>query len=53
MLTKRLLIKDKRAFRDQIEQLAGTPSLKRVIVSHGSVITGSPGEALRNAVATL
>jgi hypothetical protein len=43
-------VKDKAAFFACIERLASTPKLERVIVSHGAMLTGSPGDALRSAL---
>ena len=45
-------VKDKPKFTAAIEQLAATPGLKRVIVSHGRVLE-NPAEELRNALTTL
>ncbi|HZS42053.1 MAG TPA: hypothetical protein VFF06_34730 [Polyangia bacterium] len=52
-LTKKLLIKDRAAFRAHLEKIADTPSLTRVIVSHGDPIVDSPGAAIKAAVAAL
>lgn len=52
-LTKKLLIKDRKAFRAHLEKLAATPSLARVIMSHGDPITSAPGDAIKTAVAVL
>ncbi|HEY2748392.1 MAG TPA: hypothetical protein VGL86_27400 [Polyangia bacterium] len=47
--TKFLLIKDKPGLKTLLQQLAATPDLKRVIVSHGDPIVDAPAEALRAA----
>jgi hypothetical protein len=47
--TKLLLIKDKPGLKTLLHELAATPDLKRVIVSHGDAIVDAPGEALRGA----
>ena len=46
-------IKDREAFRAELERLAGTPDLKRIIVSHHEMITDDPAGALRQAAATV
>lgn len=48
-----LAIKDRQAFARHIEQLAETPDLIRVIVSHHRPITDRPAEALRAVAASL
>jgi hypothetical protein len=47
--TRMLLIKDKPGLKTLLNQLADTPGLKRVIVSHGDVIEGAAAEGLRQA----
>lgn len=47
------LLGDLRAFGQQLVELAGTPDLRRVIVSHHEMITEAPGETLRAITATL
>ncbi|HEV7554747.1 MAG TPA: hypothetical protein VGO00_04775 [Kofleriaceae bacterium] len=49
---KLILIKDKRAFAAQLDQLA-TPDLVRVIVGHHEMITDKPADTLRDIAATL
>lgn len=46
-------IKDKAAFRAGMEKLAGTPDLRRVIVSHGKMMSERPAEDLRTALTAL
>ncbi len=46
-------VKDKDAFRSQLERLAETPDLHRIIVSHDRMITDDPAAALRRAASTL
>lgn len=43
-------VKDRAAFIAGIEKLASTPDLKRVIVSHGAMMTDQPAADLRMAV---
>jgi hypothetical protein len=50
--TRMLLIKDKPGLKTLLGQLAATPRLKRVIVSHGDMIEANPGDGLRQAVDT-
>lgn len=50
--TRIVLIKDKPGLKTLLGQLAATPSLKRVIVSHGEMIETNPGQGLRQAVDT-
>jgi hypothetical protein len=47
------LVKDKRAVRSALEQLASTPGLTRVLVAHHETIATDPANALRAAAATL
>jgi hypothetical protein len=47
------LLSDARAFAEQLTQLAETPQLRRVIVSHHQMITEAPAEALRAVAATV
>jgi hypothetical protein len=49
-LAKLFVYKDKKAARAQLERLAETPGLTRVIVSHGKMITDRPGDAIKRAV---
>lgn len=51
--TKKVLVADREAVREQIEALARTPGLRRVIVAHGAPITDAPGDKLRAAAAAL
>lgn len=46
-------LKDKRAFTAQLERLAATPGLRRVLVGHGRPINEDPASALRAVVAQL
>jgi len=48
-----LAIKDKAAFRADLERLADTPQLVRIIVSHHRMITELPAETLREVAGTL
>ncbi len=52
-LARLLLVKDRGAFRAHLGRLADTPNLRRVIVSHHRTIDERPGDALRQAAATL
>ncbi len=47
------IVKDRRAFQSHLEELAKTPGLVRVIVSHGKVIAENPGEMLKAAASRL
>ncbi len=47
------VIKDRRAFRSHLEELAKTPGLERVIVSHGRVIGENPRGTLEAAASRL
>jgi hypothetical protein len=49
-LARWMMIKDKPAFRSQVEKIAGDGDLKRVIVSHGAVMDATK---LKEAVADL
>jgi len=50
--TRMLLIKDKPGLKTLLQQLAATPSLKRVIVSHGDVLDSGAADGLRQAIQT-
>jgi hypothetical protein len=51
--TRMVLVKDKPGVKTLLEQLAATPNLGRVIVSHGEILEGgAAGEGLRQAVDT-
>jgi hypothetical protein len=52
-LMRWMVVKDKQALAAHLERLAATPDLKRIIVSHGAVITEKPGDTLRAAAAEL
>jgi hypothetical protein len=43
-----LMIKDRRAFADHLDELAAIPKLTRVIVAHGRPITDDPASVLRS-----
>lgn len=47
--TRMLLVKDKPGLKTLLQQLAATPTLKRVIVSHGDVLESGAAEGLRQA----
>lgn len=48
-----LAVKDRDALRRQLERLADTPALKRIIVSHHIPITDEPAATLRRVAAAL
>lgn len=50
--TRLILIKDKAGLKTLLQQLAATPDLKRVIVSHGEPMESGAAEGLRQALAT-
>lgn len=52
-ITRLFLVKDKRAFRADLERIAETERLKRVIVSHHEVIDGDAAGTLRAVAATI
>jgi hypothetical protein len=47
-----MIVKDKPAFAKQVNAMA-TPDLRRVVVSHGAMITENPAEALKRVTAEL
>jgi hypothetical protein len=51
--TKKALVADRELVRKQIETLAATPGLRRVIVAHGDPITDAPADKLRAVAAAL
>lgn len=52
-LARHLLVKDGRAARACLEQLADTPDLVRVVPGHGAVIDQDPARVLRAVAATI
>ncbi len=52
-LLKLALVKDQRALRAQLERLAETPSLRRVIMAHGARVESDCAGFLRQVAATL
>lgn len=52
-LYRLLAVKDRSAFRADLERLAATPDLIRIVVSHHRRITDRPAEVLRDIAATL
>ena len=52
-ITKFMLVKDKAALRADLERLAETPDLRRIVPSHGDVVTSDPARALRHVAATV
>ena len=52
-ITRWFMMKDGAAFRAHIEKLGDTPGLKRVIVSHGKVMSENPGQILRTVASRL
>ena len=47
---KRMFVTDMKALANGLRELADLPGLKRIIVSHGDVITGDPAAELRRVV---
>ncbi len=47
------VLKDKQALRADLERLADTPELRRMIVSHHRMVEGDAASAIRDAAATL
>jgi len=52
-LFRMLAVKDKAAFKADLERLADTPDLKRIIVSHHRTIVDEPAAVLRRVAASL
>jgi hypothetical protein len=52
MPTRMLLIKDKPGLKSLLGQLADTPALKRLIVSHGDMLEAGAADGLRQAIQT-
>jgi len=52
-ITKFMLVKNKGALRADFERLAETPDLRRIVPSHGDVVTTDPAGALRRVAASL
>jgi hypothetical protein len=51
--TRWMIVKDKAAFRAHLERMAQTPDLRRVIVSHGALISEKPAETLVGVAAAV
>jgi hypothetical protein len=47
------VLRDRRALRAQLEELARIPGLTRIVPSHGVVIDRDPAGALREIAASL
>jgi hypothetical protein len=47
------LVKEKAKVRANLERLADTPALKRIVVGHHQTIVDRPGEALRDVAKSL
>jgi len=52
-IPKLLLVKDKAALRQHFERLSNTPDLRRIIVSHGTMVVDEPAAALRRVALSL
>jgi hypothetical protein len=52
-ITKFFLVQDKAALRADLERLAETPNLRRIVPSHGDVVTTDPAGALRRVAASV
>ena len=52
-IARMLMIKDKRALRGHLERLATSADVKRLIVSHGTMIQERAGDTLREVAAQL
>lgn len=52
-LTRWFMVKDKAAYRAQLEKLAAIPNLKRVLVGHHEPIEGDVAATLKEVAATL
>lgn len=48
-----MLLKDKKAFASQLDKLAETPGLRRLLFGHGAPITDDPAGALRKVATQL
>ncbi|MDB4965502.1 MAG: Methanol oxidation glmU-like protein [Myxococcales bacterium] len=52
-LLKLAMVRDKNALKSQLERLADTPDLERIVIMHGTRVEDAPGEFLRQVAATL
>ena len=52
-IPKLLLVKDKAALRTHFEKLSAIPNLRRIIVSHGAIVSDDPSAALKRLAASL
>jgi hypothetical protein len=52
-MVTRLLAKDRKAYRSDLESLASRANLRRLVVSHGAVIDENPAGVLRDIAARL
>jgi hypothetical protein len=47
------VLRDRSALRDQLELLATTPGLARIVPTHGAIVEQDPAGVLRRIAATL
>lgn len=52
-IARLFLVKDRKAFAEELTLLSSTPGLRRVIVSHHEMITERPADVLRAVAATV
>jgi hypothetical protein len=52
-MAKLAMVKDKRALKSQIERLAETPALKRIVIMHGARVEAEPAAFLQRVASTL
>lgn len=52
-LVRLAMVKDRRALKAQLEQVAETPSLRRIVIMHGTRVDDDPRGFLRQVAATL
>jgi len=52
-LSRWMMVKNKPAFAAHLQKIAAMPALKRVIVSHGAMISDAPGDVLRTVAQRL
>lgn len=50
---RRFVVKDRAALRADLERVAATPDLRRVIVSHGAMLTEGAAATLRRVAAAV
>ncbi len=52
-IAKWFVVRDRAAFRENLDRLAGTPGLSRLVPCHGGIVSGDAASVLRRAAASV